>query len=180
MAGPAQTPYHSALSPPSLSSLISPAPPPSPPPPPPPQLRTCTLCRQRRIKCDRQMPQCSNCHWAKVNCVYPPGRGRAPKKPRRGVAPQLSERLARLESIIHQAGVAQSRHDAQKHSPTREAGDGADSFDQHFSRLKVDESKSYYVNNALWVTLSSEVSLDPLAMVAFWLVGSHAYVVVSG
>lgn len=103
------------------------------------------------------MPQCSNCHWAKVNCVYPPGRGRAPKKPRRGVAPQLSERLARLESIIHQAGVAQSRHDAQKHSPTREAGDGADSFDQHFSRLKVDESKSYYVNNALWVTLSSEV-----------------------
>ncbi|KAI1126488.1 transcription factor [Nemania abortiva] len=151
MAGPAPTPYNSALSPlsPSSSSL-SPA-------PPPPQLRTCTLCRQRRIKCDRQMPRCSNCHWAEATCVYPPGRGRAPKKPRRGVPPQLSERLARLESIINQASLAHNSHDAQEYPRSREVGDGADSFDQHFGRLKVDESRSYYVNNALWVTLSSEV-----------------------
>lgn len=31
-------------------------------------------------------------------------------------------------------------------------------FDQGFSRLRVDDSRSYYVNNALWVTLSNEVS----------------------
>ncbi|KAI1428721.1 transcription factor [Xylaria sp. FL1777] len=146
MVGPARTPHNSALSsPPSLS------------PAPPPQLRTCTLCRQRRIKCDRMIPQCSNCHWAKATCVYPPGRGRAPKRPRRGVPPQLSERLARLESIISQASAAQNSHDAQEFPHTQEAGDGMDSVDQDFSRLKVDESKSYYVNNALWVTLSDEV-----------------------
>ncbi|KAJ8112672.1 hypothetical protein ONZ43_g5343 [Nemania bipapillata] len=103
------------------------------------------------------MPQCSSCHWADATCVYPPGRGRAPKKPRRGVPPQLSERLARLESIISQVSVAQNSQGAQEDSHARAAGDSVDSFDQHFSRLKVDESRSYYVNNALWVTLSSEV-----------------------
>ncbi|KAI1152850.1 transcription factor [Nemania diffusa] len=152
MAAPARGPYNLALSP------ASPSPPSSSlSPVPPPQLRTCTLCRQRRIKCDRQMPRCSNCHWADATCVYPPGRGRAPKKPRRGVPPQLSERLARLESIINQVSVAQNRHGSQEYPHTPAAGDGVDLFDQHFSRLKVDESRSYYVNNALWVTLSSEV-----------------------
>ncbi|KAI0115700.1 transcription factor [Nemania sp. FL0031] len=140
MAGHAPMPYNSALS----------------PPPPPPQLRTCTLCRQRRIKCDRQMPQCSNCHWAETTCVYPPGRGRAPKKPRHGITPQLSERLARLEDIINQVSVAHNSHGSQEYPHTGAAGSGVDSFDQHFSRLKVDESRSYYVNNALWVTLSSQ------------------------
>ncbi|KAI1271878.1 hypothetical protein F5Y07DRAFT_381628, partial [Xylaria sp. FL0933] len=126
--------------------------------PPPPQLRMCTLCRQRRIKCDRQMPQCSHCRLADATCVYPPGRGRAPKKPRHSIGPQLSERLARLERIISQASTAHSSCYAQKVSHARETLDGMDSsFDQGFSRLKVDESKSYYVNNALWVTLSSEV-----------------------
>ncbi|KAI0427176.1 transcription factor [Xylaria sp. FL1042] len=140
MAGPARMPYNSAVS------------------PPPPQLRMCTLCRQRRIKCDRQMPRCSNCHFADVACVYPPGRGRAPKRPRHGLTSQLSERLARLESIISQASAGRSSHVAGDDSHAREArDDGNPSFDQGFSRLKVDESKSYYVNNALWVTLSSEV-----------------------
>ncbi|KAI0973607.1 transcription factor [Xylaria arbuscula] len=125
--------------------------------PPPPQLRTCTLCRQRRIKCDRLTPQCSNCHWAEATCVYPPGRGRASKRPRHSMAPQLSERLARLESIISRASAAQRSHGVEDDSHSRKLGDGGDSFDQGFSRLKVDESKSYYVNNALWVTLSSEV-----------------------
>ncbi|RYO74899.1 hypothetical protein DL766_003724 [Monosporascus sp. MC13-8B] len=92
-----------------------------------------------------------------AHCVYPPGRGRAPKRPRRGVAPQLSERLSRLESIINQFGAAaQENRLAQEASHAREASD-THSFDQDFSRLKVDESKSYYVNNALWVTLSNEV-----------------------
>ncbi|KAI1290542.1 transcription factor [Xylaria venustula] len=125
--------------------------------PPPPQLRTCTLCRQRRIKCDRLTPQCSNCHWAEATCVYPPGRGRAPKRPRHSMAPQLSERLARLESIISRASAAQRSRGDEDESHSRDPVDGRDSFDQGFSRLKVDESKSYYVNNALWVTLSSEV-----------------------
>ncbi|KAK4149315.1 hypothetical protein C8A00DRAFT_38096 [Chaetomidium leptoderma] len=116
------------------------------------QVRTCNLCRQRRVKCDRQVPQCSNCLRSEAHCIYPPGRGRAPKRPRRDVAaPQVSERLARLESIISRIGAA-----TPETSHAREASD-SQSLDQDFSRLKVDESKSYYVNNALWVTLSDEV-----------------------
>ncbi|KAI0417492.1 transcription factor [Xylaria grammica] len=152
MAGLVGAPHSSTLSQPPSLSLAS----------PPPssslfQLRTCTSCRQRKIKCDRQTPQCSNCHCAETTCIYPPGRGRAAKRPKRGVLPQLSERLARLESIISQVSEAQKRHDPQEDSHTREARGGVDLFHQDFSRLKVDESRSYYVNNALWVTLSSEV-----------------------
>ncbi|RYP09061.1 hypothetical protein DL765_008583 [Monosporascus sp. GIB2] len=125
--------------------------------PPHMQVRTCNLCRQRRVKCDRQVPRCSNCLRSEANCVYPPGRGRAPKRPRSGVVPQLSERLSRLESIINQlSAAARENHLAQETSHAWEASD-THSFDQDFSRLKLDESKSYYVSNALWVTLSNEV-----------------------
>ncbi|KAF5250686.1 hypothetical protein FANTH_4129 [Fusarium anthophilum] len=91
---------------------------------------------------------------SEVNCIYPPGRGRAPKRPKRSLAPQLSERLSRLESIIGQFGAAAREN--QDTPQTAQDSDGH-SFEQDFSRLKVDESKSYYVNNALWVTLSNEV-----------------------
>ncbi|KAJ9137762.1 Bikaverin cluster-transcription factor [Pleurostoma richardsiae] len=122
------------------------------------KVRTCNLCRQRRVKCDRQLPCCSSCLRSEANCVYPPGRGRAPKRPRRGVEPQLSERLSRLEGIIRQFGAAaQENHQAQEAFQTREASDTHPSFDQDFSRLKIDKSKSYYVSNALWVMLSNEI-----------------------
>ncbi|KAF7522764.1 hypothetical protein PCG10_007278 [Penicillium crustosum] len=125
--------------------------------PPHMQVRTCNLCRQRRVKCDRQVPRCSNCLRSEGKCVYPPGRGRAPKRPRRGVDPRLPERLSRLESIINQFDAAtQQSHQAQQDFHVREANE-THPFDLDFSRLKVDESKSYYVNNALWVTLSNEV-----------------------
>lgn len=64
-----------------------------------PQLRTCTVCRQRKVKCDRNQP-CSNCVRSGCECVYPTGRGRAPKRPRRVVDTQLVDKLARLETII--------------------------------------------------------------------------------
>lgn len=64
-----------------------------------PQLRTCALCRQRKVKCDRNQP-CSNCVRAGCECIYPTGRGRAPKRSRRAVDTQLVDKLARLETII--------------------------------------------------------------------------------
>ncbi|OQE83617.1 hypothetical protein PENNAL_c0031G02269 [Penicillium nalgiovense] len=143
------------------------------------QAGTCNLCRQRRVKCDRQVPQCSNCVRSENKCVYSHSRGRAPKRPRQGVDLRIPERLSRLESITKQFGVAgrvykkralhalakrllimkrQSRrnHQAQETSHAREASE-THPFDLDFNRFKVDESKSYYVNNALWVALSNEV-----------------------
>ncbi|KAF9773516.1 Bikaverin cluster transcription factor bik5 [Fusarium sp. DS 682] len=92
------------------------------------------------------------------NCIYPPGRGRAPKRPKRSLAPQLSERLSRLESIIGQFGAAAREN--QDTPQTTPDGEGH-SFEQDFSRLKVDESKSYYVNNALWVEELRDLLFEP-------------------
>lgn len=61
--------------------------------------RSCVVCRQRKVKCDRQQP-CSNCTRSKCACVYPTGRGRAPKRARRVADAQLADKLARLETII--------------------------------------------------------------------------------
>ncbi len=128
-------------------------------------MRTCNLCRQRRVKCDRGAPQCSACLKSGADCVYPPGRGRAPKKPRHGAAPQVTERLARLESIIKELSTGGPATPPSAHETTggQQAVDetGAQALDQEFSRLKVDDSKSYYVNNALWVTLADEVLAFP-------------------
>lgn len=66
---------------------------------PPTQLRTCTACRQRKVKCNRQQP-CSHCIRSGYDCIYPTGRGRAPKRSRRFVDAQLVDKLARLETII--------------------------------------------------------------------------------
>ncbi|KAI5926670.1 fungal-specific transcription factor domain-containing protein [Camillea tinctor] len=68
-------------------------------PTPYPHIRSCTLCRQRKVKCDRQRP-CSNCSRTGSDCVYPPGPGRAAKKPRKTLDTQLLGRLSKLEGII--------------------------------------------------------------------------------
>lgn len=64
-----------------------------------PHPRSCVVCRQRKVKCDRQQP-CSNCVRSACACVYPTGRGRAPKRARRVADAQLVEKLARLETIV--------------------------------------------------------------------------------
>lgn len=69
------------------------------PGPAPQHPRSCVVCRQRKVKCDRQQP-CSNCTRSACVCVYPTGRGRAPKRARRVADAQLVDKLARLESIV--------------------------------------------------------------------------------
>ncbi|KAL4769810.1 hypothetical protein BDW60DRAFT_209692 [Aspergillus nidulans var. acristatus] len=62
-------------------------------------LRSCTLCRQRKVKYDRQQP-CSNCTRAETQCVFPQGLGRAPKRPRKAVEAWLLAQSSRLESLV--------------------------------------------------------------------------------
>ncbi|RBR00069.1 hypothetical protein FVER53590_07661 [Fusarium verticillioides] len=77
------------------STSDSPVPTPSDPLP----LRSCTYCRYRKVKCDRQQP-CSDCLRVKLNCSYPAGRGRAAKKSTRTLDTPLVDRLQRLEITI--------------------------------------------------------------------------------
>lgn len=64
-----------------------------------PHIRSCELCRQRKVKCDRQQP-CSHCTRSGQECLYPSGPGRAPKRSRRAENAQLMDKLSRLEHII--------------------------------------------------------------------------------
>jgi hypothetical protein len=51
----------------------------------------CTLCRSRKLKCDRAKPVCSRCAKVKSECVYPESR-RKPAFKRRNVR-ELEARL---------------------------------------------------------------------------------------
>jgi hypothetical protein len=46
-----------------------------------PKLRSCVVCRNRKVRCDKQTP-CSNCRAANISCVYPTAE-RAPRWARR-------------------------------------------------------------------------------------------------
>ncbi|KAK7924235.1 hypothetical protein PG985_006289 [Apiospora marii] len=143
-------------------------------------LRSCQICRTRKIKCDRQQP-CSNCARAEAACVYPSGRGRAPKRPRKVTESYVADRLSRLEAVIreldtrsHPKGLVAKGKDIDKPETSAASGvsqgqsDTDQSADERFSRLMVREQTSYYVNdNALWGNLADEVEelremlLDP-------------------
>lgn len=49
---------------------------------PPPRTRSCIVCRNRKVRCDRQSP-CSNCRQAGITCIVPSAKDRAPRWARR-------------------------------------------------------------------------------------------------
>ncbi|ORY59303.1 uncharacterized protein BCR38DRAFT_351976 [Pseudomassariella vexata] len=140
-----------------------------------PPIRSCTFCRQRKIKCDRQKP-CSNCDRGGrgLECVYPPGPGRSAKRPRQPIDPtKVFNRLDRLESMINRLGTQNSSlpleaADEDLLSPAEKPPsviDGADQpnkiqpniIDQQLGRLVIDDTRSYYVSNLSWASLGNEV-----------------------
>ncbi|KAL3302278.1 Fungal-trans multi-domain protein [Colletotrichum asianum] len=63
-------------------------------------VRSCLLCRRRKVKCDKKKP-CDGCSKAGVECVYPMGRASR----RQGTPdPELTNRLKRLEDVVRRLG----------------------------------------------------------------------------
>jgi len=151
----------------------------------PAHLRSCNLCRQRKVKCDRRQP-CSNCVRAEATCVHPPGAGRAAKRPRQVVDVKVLDRLAQLESTIRRLqqqtkdthappGVVSRDGPLSSPSPptpvtSRGGGDVTANEGSSpaavtgtqvtgFGRLLVEESQSRYVSNILWADLTESVSI---------------------
>ncbi|KAL4999934.1 hypothetical protein BDV10DRAFT_193222 [Aspergillus recurvatus] len=117
--------------------------------------RSCTLCRQRKVKCDRQQP-CSNCTRADTQCVFPPGLGRAPKRPRKAVEARLLAQLSRLESVVKR--MEQQSPDMTSSTGSQPPHDGHDSrIEQQFGRLVIDEMQSCYVSSVAWSQLGDEI-----------------------
>ncbi|KAI1123280.1 fungal-specific transcription factor domain-containing protein [Nemania abortiva] len=72
----------------------------------PPQKKpplSCTSCRARKLKCDKQDP-CRHCVRSKTECVFP-ARKRI-QRPRKSKNNELLQRLNRLESIVGRVGLA--------------------------------------------------------------------------
>ena len=59
----------------------------------------CRLCRQRKTKCDRQLPKCGFCIKAKVACQYLPEQKK--RGLRAGYVSELESRIEALEYQIH-------------------------------------------------------------------------------
>jgi hypothetical protein len=77
-------------------------------PAPLPKLRSCVVCRTRKVRCDKQSP-CSNCRRANIACIFP-STDRPPRWARhleRGAnnaasnpPARVMERLRNLESLV--------------------------------------------------------------------------------
>ena len=103
-----------------------------------PKLRSCVVCRSRKVRCDRQSP-CSNCRRANVACVFP-STDRPPRWARRlerltnnvtasnALAPQdadpgVGKVMDRLWELEHLVKVL-SRQLEQAHAVTRSPSGG--------------------------------------------------------
>ncbi|KAL4935909.1 hypothetical protein BDV06DRAFT_206007 [Aspergillus oleicola] len=118
--------------------------------------RSCTLCRQRKIKCDRQQP-CANCVRLESTCVYPAGFGRAPKRPRKTVEARLLAQLSRLETAVKRM---EGQSTTPVHTTTSNANDDPKrnpSIDSQIGRLVIDNMQSCYVSSAPWAQLGDEI-----------------------
>lgn len=133
----------------------------------PTHLRSCVLCRQRKVKCDRRQP-CSNCVRAGANCVHPPGAGRAAKRPRQAVDTKVLDRLSHLEATIKRLQQQAKGREAEPSVPSESAetpesgglvddeGQGAEDAPE-LGRLVVEETQSRYVSHVMWAGLSESI-----------------------
>ena len=124
--------------------------------------RSCTFCRSRKVKCNRQNP-CGSCVRAGNICSYPPGPGRAPKKPRRNVDARVLDRLSRLETIMKQFDTGEDKNRPPEDSNPEQDDEieskcESSSTEQRLGRLVIDDTRSCYVSNVMWTSLSDEVS----------------------
>ena len=93
-----------------------------------PKLRSCVICRSRKVRCDKKSP-CSNCRRANIACVFPSTDGpprwarRLERLPNNATAsnaptpqhtdPSVGERLRHLENLVKElSGQLEQAHAA--------------------------------------------------------------------
>ncbi|KAF2795973.1 hypothetical protein K505DRAFT_301175 [Melanomma pulvis-pyrius CBS 109.77] len=172
---------------------------PSSTPAPIPKLRSCVVCRRRKVRCDKQSP-CSNCRRANIACVLP-SADRPPKWARRHdlfannasvskapAAPEhagpdvakVIDRLRTLEALVKELSGQLEEARAATHS-TDGGSSGVDSPEsstqdtgvhKQFGRLVLqDANRSRYVSSGFWSRVNDE--LDGLKMDTRVLAGAE-------
>jgi hypothetical protein len=141
--------------------------------------KACVNCRNRKVKCDRQLP-CSTCkRWGIQNCVYPspvrisprPKRAESQRKNRDEPDKLLLERLRKLEIMVKNFGGSVTTEDSLTDfgTPTnvelddtggrdvrddakpRNSPCGADG-EKGVGRLVVKSDRSRYMSIAFWAS----------------------------
>ncbi|KIL93829.1 hypothetical protein FAVG1_02391 [Fusarium avenaceum] len=137
---------------------------------------SCSSCRQRKLKCDRDEP-CSNCVARNVSCQYAPWpRGRVAAAQRRDSRqPDLNDRVRHLEqllgSIVSQlpAGQQQQQQSTSTTSPsikspastyvTTQASlhSNGDGCEVKPGRMMANPNETIYVSSSHWSAICHEV-----------------------
>ncbi|KAJ5594387.1 uncharacterized protein N7459_000595 [Penicillium hispanicum] len=145
-----------------------------------PKLRSCVVCRSRKVRCDKLSP-CSNCRRANIACVFP-SSDRPPRWARRFDRPvtgEVMERLHHLENLVKDLTGQLEQANAAAKSPTGASPTSVGSLtndrdtvhqsvtasgvQQRFGRLVLqDASRSRYVGSGFWSRVNDE--LDDLRM----------------
>ena len=127
--------------------------------------RSCVVCHQRKIRCDKKSP-CRNCSRADVLCYYPEPE-QSVRRPQKTTIADVSARLARLERTISALsnGPAIKQDVTPPGPPTTEDFNSMDpngSFVEGASseeKLVQGDSSSRYFNEALLSRVLEEVCI---------------------
>ena len=141
------------------------------------RLISCSTCQQRKVKCDKAQPTCSNCAKHRTSCVYIPPALPIRKK-RKSPEEQLVGRLRRYERLLRAHNIPTD--DDQDHASTSiEKGSISETLTtsivtERVSSLKkqdgtnhnhfkpsgnfvVDAGKQSFIESPLWNILSDEL-----------------------
>ena len=138
---------------------------------------SCSTCQQRKVKCDKAQPTCSNCAKHRASCVYIPPALPIRKK-RKSPEEELVGRLRRYERLLRAHGI--STDDDPNHASTSIEKGGISEASttsivtERVSSLKkqdgtshnhfkpsgifvVDAGKQSFIESPLWNILSDEL-----------------------
>lgn len=123
--------------------------------------RSCLMCHERKIRCDRRLP-CSNCARVDLLCCYPEAK-RNETRPQKMSITEMASRVARLERTIATLssvastasnGDAVSEHSSSwRMSAANEVEVAADPPCEELLLHDDDGNSSRYVNEALFSRL---------------------------
>jgi len=132
--------------------------------------RSCLMCHQRKIRCDKRSP-CSHCVKADLLCCYP-GPERAGRRPHKTTIADVAARVARLERTITAISSSTVQADLiDKSSPDLTPPTGEVNMSETLTvgappdeLLVQDGFSSRYINEALLSRVLEEVGPTPTYM----------------
>lgn len=131
-----------------------------------PNPASCTLCRRRKVKCDRTIP-CGNCQRSRAECVpFVPSRaarGRQGGRKRKREEGEILERIAKLEGLVKTI-EGHEMPQGQQESTAGEDIVGAINANASGGTPRIHDRKQSaaprldkYLATSFWVSLSEEI-----------------------